>query len=84
MATSYTTTGINVKIKLNNGTSATGQVKTVSVNLGGSSQKINVTAYTTDLNSSRDTVIALTTALAPLFSKSIYRVAEITEGEIEG
>ena len=82
MATTFTTTSITVKAQLNNGTTTTGQVKTVNVPLGGTSQKIDVSKYTTNLITSRDAVAAILTALAPMFSKTVYRVIETTEGTI--
>ena len=84
MATTFTTTSIGVKALLNNGTSATGAVKTVNVPIGGSSQKIDMTKYAANLTASRDAAVNIMSALAPTLSKTIYRVVETTEGSIAG
>lgn len=81
-AAEYSVNSIAVKIQLNNGTSASGQVKTVAVPIGGTSQKIRKDTYTADLQDSRDGVATIALALAPIFSKSVYRLTEITEGNL--
>lgn len=82
MATSFSTMSVTVKAQLNNGTSATGQVKILNVPVGGSSQKIDMPKYTANLATSREAIANIMNALAPIFSKSVYRVVETTEGAI--
>ena len=74
MATSITTEKIAVNVKLNNGTTATGAVKTVSISLG----TMNKSAF------DADKVVAIATALAPCLTKSVYRVHRVTTDSISG
>ena len=82
MAYSLRVTALAAKLNLNNGSTATGTVKTVSVPIGGSSQKINVTAYMTDESASRGHVAALADVIEPILTKTVYTVTETTEGKI--
>ena len=67
MAATTTTTKIEVKIKLNNGTSVSGGIRTISVNLG----KISLSGYDTDK------VYNIVQALGPCFSKTIFNVEKL-------
>lgn len=81
-AATYGVNSIAVKVQLNNGVSPTGQVKTVAVPIGGTSQKIRKDAYIADLQDSRDAVVTIANALEDIFSRSVYRVIEVTEGSL--
>lgn len=67
---------------LNNGSTSTGAVKTKSIRIGGTSQNISTSAYTTDLAASRQKVLNISEAAAPCLAKSIYMVKETTENEL--
>lgn len=77
-----TLNNISVVLKLNNGTTASGGIKTVNLKLGGSSQAINMTAYNADLSSSRAKALALAGAIEDCLIKSVYMITETTDNEI--
>lgn len=83
MAVIATPSKVVVNIMLNNGTTATGSIKTIAVRLGGSSQSIDQTVYNTNLSDSRTKVWAIKTALASLFAKQIYSTEELSYSNIE-
>lgn len=73
---------IGVILKLNNGVTPTGTVRTVNVALGGTSQKINTTVYNTDLASSRAKAYAIASAIEACLEKSVYYLSEETVNSI--
>lgn len=72
MATQVTTEKIAVNFKLNNGTTTTGQVKTVSVSLG----KMDKDHF------DADKIAAIATVIAPCFTKSVYKVHKVETSAI--
>lgn len=66
---------LKVVMKLNNGTTATGGIKTVSVSLGGG-QEIDATAYAANLTESRQKAYSLASTIVPAFTKSLTELQE--------
>lgn len=81
MPITYNSEKINVALKLNNGTTETGAVKTVSQSVTGG-QKIDPSIYQSDLEGGRSSAIAIATALAVVMTKSVYEIQETLTGEI--
>lgn len=73
---------VNGIILLNNGTTASGGVKTVSIRVGGTSQDISGSNYNEDLTASRTKLLAIVSALSPCLSKSVYSVNEEVTNQI--
>ena len=74
MATTSTLTKIGVSLKLNNGTSATGAARTVSVSFPELSKETGVF--------DADKVMAIVTALSPVLSKTIVKVQKTSYEDI--
>ena len=67
MAVTTTLDKIAVKMNLNNGTDSSGNVKTVSVNLG----SLNPSTY------DASKAMAIIAAIAPCLTKTVYSVQEV-------
>lgn len=73
MPATVTREKVQFKINLDNGTTATGDVKTVSVNLG----TLSTTNYDVDK------AIAIANLLEPCLTKTIYSLSEVITNSVE-
>ncbi|MBQ7217037.1 MAG: hypothetical protein IJS39_13760 [Synergistaceae bacterium] len=73
MAATATTTKIAVNLKLNNGVSSTGNVKTVSVSMG----KINKAAF------DADKALAVSSLIGQCLTKQVYYLEKVEYSAIE-
>lgn len=73
MATTSTITKINFRLLLDNGTTASGDVRTVTVTL----PMISVSGYTDEK------AMAIANALEPLLSKSIYVCNKVVTSRVD-
>lgn len=82
MAANFTVTGLSAYLKLNNGTTPTGNIKTVKVNIGGSNQKLNASEYTANLNASREKVLNIAAFIENCMDKTAVEIGEQTTGAL--
>lgn len=82
MAVNFVVTGLSAYLKLNNGTTPTGNIKTVKVNIGGSSQKLNASEYAANLNASREKVVNIAAFIENCMDKAATEVGEQTTGSL--
>lgn len=72
----------SVKMKLNNGTTTTGAVKTVSIGIGSTSNAITITNYAgtdgSSIATGRAKILAISTAIEACLSKPLYELEETT------
>lgn len=70
----------SVKMKLNNGSTSTGAVKTVNVGIGSTSNQITITNYAgsdgSSISTGRTKALAISNALSACLSKSVYALEE--------
>ena len=82
MAT-ITLDSVAVNIKLNNGTTTSGTVRTVNVPLGGSSSRtLSKTEYTSGETAFATKVIAVANALSAVLSKTVYSTILVTNSGV--
>lgn len=73
MATQMILETVAVNLKLNNGTTTTGAVRTVNLPIGGSSTRtLSKSEFTTDQTAFATKVLAISTAVSRVLSKSVY------------
>ena len=75
---SRTTTKYTVQMKLNNGSTASGGIRTVSVSLG----KLSLTGYT-ETSTTYGKVLSICNALEDCFSKSLHEIVETRTSRLE-
>ena len=73
MAAESITTKIQVRLQLNNGTTASGDVKTVAVTF----PALSVSAY--DVAKA----LAIADAVEPVLSKAVYKVEDVRTGQLQ-
>ncbi len=70
-------------LKLNNGSSSTGAVRTVNLPLGGSSaRKLSATDFSTDESAFATKVLNISRAIAPILTKSVYMTQIVETSQV--
>lgn len=75
--------GVAVNLKLNNGSSTTGSVRTLNLPLGGSSsRKLSTTEFSTDETAFATKALNISRAIAPILTKSVYETQLVATSQI--
>lgn len=72
---------VDVILKLNNGSTSTGAIKTVNVKIGGT-QKIEATTYNANLETNRGKALTLGLAIEACLAKTVYETQEVLTSQI--